>query len=117
MWVGGAQFRFVSPKRVVGCRRGSRHVEGCWGFPSLKIKKVVWFLVSDLWFLGVKMFYAFKRYSLHITRCSFHVFLIDMKYISKMFRDCFTRTFIIFGARLLEHCRNLGFPESRDLQK
>ena len=25
-------------KKVVGCRGGSRYVEGCWGFPYLKIE-------------------------------------------------------------------------------
>ena len=33
----------VSPKKVVGCRGGSRNVEGCWGFPYLKIEKFVGF--------------------------------------------------------------------------
>ena len=28
----------------VGCRGGSRYVEGCWAFPHLKIKQVFWFL-------------------------------------------------------------------------
>ena len=45
--------------RVVGCKDGSRYVEGCWGFPFLKkcIGFVVywflgsWFFVS--WFLGL----------------------------------------------------------------
>ena len=27
----------VSPKKVVGCRGGSRNVEGCWEFPYLKL--------------------------------------------------------------------------------
>ena len=31
----------MSPKRVVGCRGRSRYVEGCWGFPFLKIKKAL----------------------------------------------------------------------------
>ena len=30
----------MSPKKVVGCSGGSRHVEGCWGFPYLKIEKL-----------------------------------------------------------------------------
>ena len=32
---------------VVGCKGGSRYVEGCWGFPYLKMKKVSWFLGSS----------------------------------------------------------------------
>ena len=38
------------PRRVVGCRCGSRYVEGWWGFPYLKSFVVSWFL--GLWFLG-----------------------------------------------------------------
>ena len=33
----------VSPKKVVGCRGGSRNVERCWGFPYLKTEKFVGF--------------------------------------------------------------------------
>ena len=50
----------VDIKRMVGCKCGSRYVEGCWGFPYLK--KFLGFLVFGLlvswfmvfWFLGFK---------------------------------------------------------------
>ena len=45
----------VSPKKVVGCRGGSRNVEGCWGFPYLKIQK-----------LANCHFIFFDRYEIHI---------------------------------------------------
>ena len=41
----------MSPKKVVGCRGGSRHVEGCWGFPYLKIEKFVGFTKFHFMFL------------------------------------------------------------------
>ena len=37
----GPPSSLVSPKRVIGCRGGSRQVEGCWGIPCLKIKKLL----------------------------------------------------------------------------
>ena len=57
-----------SRRLVVGCRGGSRYVEGCWGFPFVKIKTFLgfsgsWFLVSWFigfkvsWFLGVKVYW------------------------------------------------------------
>ena len=63
----------------VGCRGGSRYVEGCWGFPDLEIKKfkVSWFqsflafgfLVS--WFQ--RTFCVFTEYLLRIATCQIHV--------------------------------------------
>ena len=50
----------VSPKRVVGCRVGSRYVEGCWEFPYLKIKRFLGFLVCCFfvsWFLGLSVYW------------------------------------------------------------
>ena len=60
------------PRKVVGCMGGNRNVEGCWGFPYLKIKRVSWFLFYG--FLVSKRFYVFKIYSLPITKSPFHAF-------------------------------------------
>ena len=43
----------MSPKRVVGCRGGSRYVEGCCGFPYLKIES---FLASKFHCFKVSKF-------------------------------------------------------------
>ena len=66
----------------VGCMGGSRYVEGCWGFPYLKIKiqgVCVGFVVC--WFLDLKMFYVSKDY-LYLYICHFPfsvlLFLIDV---------------------------------------
>ena len=51
----------VSPKRVVGCRGGSRYVEGCWGFPYLKIQlqNANFMFFIDIKFSKIlKMFYG-----------------------------------------------------------
>ena len=45
----------VSPKKVVGCKGGSRYVEGFWGLPYLKIEKLANF-----------HFMLCDRYEIHI---------------------------------------------------
>ena len=48
------------PKRVVGCRGGSRYDEGCWGFPYLRIKQFLGFKVLKFQSLKVSKFQALK---------------------------------------------------------
>ena len=87
-------------------RGGSRYVEGCWGFPYLKISKILvsWFLgflasrfISFLvsWFLGSN--------KLPNYQCMFSVCKILISY--PRFQD-FTS---LFGACLFETCRHVGF--------
>ena len=39
----------MSPKKVAGCRDGSRNVEGCWGFPQFIFQvQIINFQVSNL---------------------------------------------------------------------
>ena len=61
----------------VGCRGGSRYVERCWGFPYLKIKKFLGFLVSGcglrfvcFWFYGfmVSWFRKLTKLPVHAFR-------------------------------------------------
>ena len=95
--------------RVVGCRGGSRYVEGCWGLPHLKIKMLLGFLVFGfsvskllgfkvIWFLG---FNISKLQPSHFTKCPFHVFrkiLIPNSRFSKILKWIFM------------HFRRLSFP-------
>ena len=57
--------RFAGVEKMVGCRGGSRYVEGCWRFPYLKIKKrFLGFLLS--WFrmfCGVQHFKDLSRFN------------------------------------------------------
>ena len=63
----------VSSKKVVVCRGGSRYVERCWGFPYLKIQK--------------------------LPICHF-MFLVDLKFISKILKNCLRGSSSLFGVRL-----------------
>ena len=48
---------FLHSAQRPGCKGGSRCVDGCWGFPYLKIKKgfwASWFLVFDCLVFGVR---------------------------------------------------------------
>ena len=60
-------------KKLVGCRGGSRNVEGHWGFPCLKIEKFAGFAKFP--------FHVFDRYEIHIQyfeeMCKDH-FLVQM---------------------------------------
>ena len=65
----------------VGCRGGSRYVDGCWEFPYLKIRgfKVSWFLVFDFGFLGfvvlwVLLFYGFMVFGFWFSFFGFMCF-------------------------------------------
>ena len=54
----------VSPKRVVGCKGGSRYVEGCWGFPYSEMKSMAStfqsFKASKIQKIRVSKFQRFK---------------------------------------------------------
>ena len=86
------------PKRVVGCKGGSRYVEGCWGLLYLKMEKcfgflVLGFLVSCFlvyWFIGFKVS---KIYQISIS-----CFLIDIDHISKLFKILLNGSAGFFGA-------------------
>ena len=71
-------FRSLTTKTGYGttpvwCRGASRNVEGCWGFPYLKIQKLP----------------------------NFHfMLLIDVKFISKVFKICLRESSSFPGARL-----------------
>ena len=106
----------LSPKKLVGCRGGSRYVEGFWDFSYLKIKKVwcVWFSVVGV--LVSKTCHVFKRYLLHVTKCPFHVF-DRCKITSTVCKMCCTNL-RHFSVRVFSTCvptfRNVRFPEFRD---
>ena len=68
---------------------GSRYVEGCWGIPYLKIKKVQGFLVLGLLFLFVGWFLDFENLMFSKVICyilpNVHfAFLIDIDLMSKI---------------------------------
>ena len=80
----------VSPKKVVGCKGGSRYVEGCCEFPHLKIEK-----------LPFSHFMFFDRNEIHIQD----------------FGDLFTGIFIIspvpvFDFSTFQYFRNHKFGKS-----
>ena len=123
-------------KRVVGCRGGSRYVEGCWRFHYLKSVLVSWFQVS--WFLGFrfivflfpaflvpwfKLFWLlgftisqFRRFNDPIFRNFNFIFLIDIDLISKIFKTLLDGSSGLFGARLFQYFQSFRFSKLRDLQ-
>ena len=60
---------------VVGCRDGSRYVEGCWRFTYLKMKKFLGFLVSR--FLGFFLVQVAISYSPEDIDPIFKIFKIS----------------------------------------
>ena len=83
----------------VGCKGGSWYVEGCWGFPYLKIKPVScllvsWFLVFR--FLGFQNILYFQMILFYILpNCHFTLFDRYWSHI-QYFRDVIRRIFIMF---------------------
>ena len=91
------------PRRWSGAMVGIKMLRR---IPLLENKKgflVFGFLVSN-------KFYVFKRYLVHITKFPFHVFLLDMKYISNTFVILLNRSSSFVGARLFP---NRHFSKSR----
>ena len=81
----------ASPKKVVGCRGGSRNVEGCWGTPYLKIKKTQFLNFQFYKFPTFKLSnYNFQFPNFQFlnspknTKSNIFIILIDMKFISKV---------------------------------
>ena len=82
---GSIEF-ILSPKKLVGCRGGSRNADGCWGFPYLKIKKFVGFTKFP--------FHVFDRYEIHIQ--DFWEFIWPCFII---FRSSTSQTLITLGTK------------------
>ena len=81
--------------------------------PLLENKKG--FLVFGFCFLGSKTVLCFQKIFATYYHISMSRFLIDMKYISKIFEILFDGSSSCFGARLSEKCQNVGFPKFRYL--
>ena len=67
--LNSAQRESQQKTTLVGCRGGSRYVDGCWGFPYLKIKKVFWVLAFGfygLWFHGFVVLWGFWFYGCRV---------------------------------------------------
>ena len=100
----------MSPKRLVGCRGGSRYVEGCLGFPYLKIKKFLGLLVFGLLVVRLLGFLVlksplniFKRYVTY-AQMSNSCFFIEIDLISRILKMSLDGSSGFFGARLFEFC-------------
>ena len=92
---------------MVVCGGGSRHVEGCWGFPCLKIKKgflVSKFLVS--WFLGlvflVSWFQTFTKFLFNVFWKILAPYPRFSRFYQTYLHHCSVPVF--FG-----NCQNVGF--------
>ena len=95
----------------VGCRGGSRYVEGCPGFSYLQIKKLLVLLVS--WLLGFKisfMFLCFQKRFVTWHQVSISCFLMDIDLISKILKILLDGPSGFFGAHLFQTCHILGIP-------
>ena len=94
----------------VGCRGGSRYLEGCWDSLTWKWKglRFLGFLVSRIlgfrvaWFLGfeVSWFQSFKDSMIPYYQIPSSCFLIDIDLTSKIFRMSLDGSSGLSGARL-----------------
>ena len=96
----------VSPKKVVGCRGGSRNVEECWGFPYLKIQKlsIVHFMFFDRYEIHIQDFEDVFRVIVIISRCPSSQHLIKNEIPDSRFPN-----YYFFIVLCISNCRMCNF--------
>ena len=94
----------------VGCRGGSRHVEGCWGLPHLKIKKNGRLLFFDYRYSFVAMFaFCLVSWFQKSIKFPFHAFR-KISISRSSFSRCYLTYLHSFSARVLsESVKQLDF--------
>ena len=93
---------------LVGCNGGSRNVEGCGGFPYLKIKGLRFYMFG---FLGSKKLFMFSKEICYRLQIHISCFLIDDDPISKTFEILLDGYASFPGARLFEICPKSDVPK------